>query len=372
MKIAFYAPLKPISHPNPSGDREIARSVHRYFLTQGGEVFILSEFRSRWFYRYPGRWWGWLRALVRAYRRAAVEKPDVFFTYHLYYKAPDPIGFLLAWWFRKPYFVFEGMYARKAARRMGRWTGFLLTHLALRYAKRIFSDKTDDYNFLVQWFPPEKVVYLPPSVDLERFRPDPQRSERMRERLGIAPEELVVVTIAMLRPDRKSEGVRFLLECLAELREEGLLFRWVHAGGGQCFEEIRALAREQLGHRAQMLGSIPQDEIADLLRAGNIFAFPGIDEGFGLVYVEAQAVGLPVVAFANGGVADAVEDNHTGFLTPLMDKEAYKNALRSLLRDPLLRQRFSQRGPLFVRGKFDAAQNYAVIWQSMRASQQST
>lgn len=367
MKIAFYAPLKPISHPTPSGDREIARSVYRYFQSRGAEVFVLSEFRTRWFFRSPSGWLRWLGALARAYRRAKAEKPDVFFTYHLYYKAPDPIAFVLAWWFGKPYFVFEGMYARKAARRPGRWSGYLLTRAALRYATRIFSDKTEDYRFLSEWFPEAKLVYLPPSVDLAKYLPDAGARERFRERYGIGPEEIVIATVAMLRPDRKSEGVKFLLDCLEELRGEGLLFRWVHAGGGACFEEVRSYARGGLGPRAQLLGSVEQGEVAELLRAADIFAFPGIDEGFGLVYVEAQAAGLPVVAFDNGGIPDAVEKDTSGFLTPLLDKEAHKKALRTLLRDPLTRKRMSERARAFSR-KFDAARNYGEIWSAMEAA----
>ncbi len=366
MKIAFYAPLKPISHPTPSGDREIARSVHRFFQNQNAEVFILSEFRSRWFYRSPLGWLRWLSALLRAYRRAKAENPDVYFTYHLYYKAPDPIAFLLAWWFRRPYFVFEGMYARKAARKPGRWIGYLLTRAALNYATKIFSDKTEDYKFLREWFPAEKIVYLPPSVDLSKFQPIAEARERFRERHGIATEEIVVATVAMLRPDRKSEGVRFLLDCLSALREEGFLFRWVHAGGGQCFEEIRSYARECLGQRAQFLGSIEQTEVADLLRSADIFAFPGIDEGFGLAFVEAQAAALPVVAFDNGGIPDAVDKDVSGFLTPLLDREAHKKALRILLKDPVVRKRMSDQARIFSR-KFDAEKNYAAIWEAMKA-----
>ncbi|MCO5142230.1 MAG: glycosyltransferase [Oligoflexia bacterium] len=365
MKIAFYAPLKPITHENPSGDREIGRSVHRYFSEQNANIFILSEFRTRWFYRSPVRWMRFFIAFARAFRRAKIEQPDVYFTYHLYYKAPDPIACILAWWFSKPYFVFEGMYARKAALRPGRWIGFLFTKFALSYATKIFSDKTDDYNYLKQWFSEDRVVYLPPSIDLRNFFSTPQRKKNGRQTLGIASEEIVICTVAMLRPDRKTEGVEFLLECLAELKDEGLLFRWVHMGAGQKEEYIRDKAFRLLGHRAQLLGSVDSSKVAEVMASSDIFAFPGIDEGFGLVYVEAQASALPVVAFLNGGIADAVNAGSSGFLTTFMDKEEYKSALRKLMQDPVLRLRMGAAGVDFVTKNFNSQLNYKKIWNAM-------
>lgn len=355
-----------MSHGIPSGDREIARSIFRYFSHQGAELFVLSEFRSRWFYRSPLRLAIWLRALSRAYRRAVREKPDLYFTYHLHYKAPDPIGLILAWWFHRPYIVFDAIFDDRSARRPGRWIGFWLTRLALRRAFRIFSDKPQHYEFLVNKYGSQKVVFLPPSIDLTKYQGKRELRESTRERLGISMEEIVIVTVAMLRPDKKSEGVKFLLDSLSDLRSEGFLFRWVHVGEGPKFQEIRQLSRTKLGARSQFLGSVEQDKISEILQAADIFAFPGIDESFGLAYVEAQAAGLPVVAFEDA--EESVERDGSALLTPFMDSLAYKNALRVLLKDPILRKRMADRARSFVREKFDAKKNYAQIWQAMEES----
>lgn len=365
MKIAFYAPLKPITHPIPSGDREIARSIFRYFASRSSELFVLSEFRTRWFYRSPLRWATWLRALYRAYRRARKERPDVYFTYHLYYKAPDPIGLILAWWFQRPYIIFDAIFDDRSAKRPGRWVGYWLTKLALRKAYRVFSENTQHYEFLAARYGKKKIVFLPPSVDLANFQQKREVRETTRERLGISPEEIVVVTVAMLRSENKNEGMKFLLQSLSELREEGFLFRWVHVGDGPSFDEIRQLSKLKLGARSQFLGAVEQNKIAEILQASDIFAFPGIHESFGLAFVEAQAAGLPVVAFENAGLPMAVEKDGSGFLTPALDPVAYKLALRSLLKDPILRKRMSDRARIFVREKFDAAKNYSIIWQAM-------
>lgn len=360
MKIAFYCPLKPISHPNPSGDREIARGLHTY-LAARSKIFVLSEFQSKFFYQELSEIFSWLAALVAAYRLAKKEKPDLFFTYHLYYKAPDPIGFLLAWWFGKPFYVFEGMFARDAARKWGSWIGYFFTKAALGYATKIFSDKSKDYSYLDVWFP-GKTLYLPPSVDVDFYQAKPGLRQRKREELGLG-EVLTIVTVAMLRPDRKSEGVEFLIRCLKRLADDGVDFRWLHVGGGECEDSVKRLSDSSIGKKGKFLGVLESAEVAAVLAAGDVFAFPGLDEGFGLVYVEAQAAGLPVVAFDNGGVPDAVSGEKSGFLTPVLDEEKYTAALKRLAQDPLLRAEMGKNAEAFAREKFDRARNYAQLWK---------
>ncbi len=364
VKIAFYCPLKPIAHPTPSGDREIARGLYQFFQSKGADVQVLSEFRSRLFYRSPFKIFLWIFSLIRAYFWVRREKPDVFFTYHTYYKAPDPIGFLLAWWFRKPYFIFEGMYARLAARRLGYWFGYFLNRSALRYATKIFCDKSEDFLFLQEWFPSEKLQYLPPSVDVELFTMAKKERSVTRERLGL--DGVVIVTIAMLRADRKTEGVKFLLRCLGRLRAEGLRFQWLHVGGGVCRQEVQKLCVQMLGKHGRLLGTQEAKDVRKILAAADVFAFPGLDEGFGLVYVEAQAAGLPVVAFKNGGIPDAVKEGVTAFLTPVLEEETYCSALRALVEEKRLREEMGHAAEIFVREKFQRQKNYETLWQQIR------
>jgi glycosyltransferase involved in cell wall biosynthesis len=336
--------MKPISHPNPSGDREIARGLHS-FIAGRAEVFVLSEFRARNFFLSPVGILRWLACLWRAYLLARKERPDLFFTYHTYYKAPDGIGFLLARWFGKPYVVFEGIYGRASARRGLYWIGYWLNRAALRQADKIFCDKSQDYHFMREWFP-GKTFYVPPSLDLSRFFRGPGN------------EIPVIATVAMLRPGRKTEGVKFLVNVLGRLAGEGLDFYWRHAGGGSGLEEVRALAGERLGDRADLMGEI--QTIPQFLAGADIFAFPGIDEAFGLAFAEAQAAGLPVVAFRGDGSADAVLDGQTGFLTPGLDEEAYAQALRRLIAEPALRKQMGDRAKEHS-SRFDREKNYSQL-----------
>jgi glycosyltransferase involved in cell wall biosynthesis len=95
--------------------------------------------------------------------------------------------------------------------------------------------------------------------------------------------------------------------------------------------------------------------------AGDIFAFPGIRESLGMVYLEAQSCGLPIVAFANGGIPEVVRDQETGFLVPLFAFEPYLQALETLLSDKGLRRKMGQAGERYVRQVHDLDQNYLQL-----------
>jgi glycosyltransferase involved in cell wall biosynthesis len=361
MKVAFYCPLKPISHPTPSGDREIARGLFEYFKKNNLQPFVLSEFRTKEFYLSPLGWLRWIKEFYLAYKIASREKPDCFFTYHLYYKAPDPISPLLAWWFDKPFFVFEGMYARRAARNLKYGIGYLFTKFALSRAQKIYSDKTADFEFLEKWFPQEKLQYIPPSLSLERFE---KREIGIRESLGISDSEIVISTVAMMRNDRKTDGIKFLMHALSKI---SIPYRWIMVGDGECRLELELLKTELNLKNGVFVGKKDSQEVANILTASDLFVFPGIDEGFGFVFVEAQASGLPVVAFDNGGIPDAVCNGQTGFLTPPLDEKVFLEKIHILLQDSAVRRKMGAAARKFVKEKFDRERNYEVIIKDLHS-----
>ena len=127
MRIAFYAPMKAPQHPVPSGDRRIARLFQAALAAAGHQVQLASSFRSRdgrgdahrqTRIRDVGR--RLAERLLRRYRRASAEhRPQLWFTYHLYHKAPDWLGPAVARGLGIPYVVAEASFAPKQA--TGRW-----------------------------------------------------------------------------------------------------------------------------------------------------------------------------------------------------------------------------------------------------------
>ena len=109
MRIFFYPPFKPLIHPNPSGDLVIATGLYDYFARQGHQVQLATSLRSRWIYWKP---WAWQRVLFeywRAVKGIAQFQPDLWFTYHTYYKAPDVVGPITCGRANLPYFIFQGI-----------------------------------------------------------------------------------------------------------------------------------------------------------------------------------------------------------------------------------------------------------------------
>ena len=107
-----------------------------------------------------------------------------------------------------------------------------------------------------------------------------------------------------------------------------------------------------------MIGRIPRREMGKFYSAGDIFAFPGIGESLGMVYLEAQACELPVVAFDNGGIPEVVQSGETGILTPFKDRQAYLQAAEGLLADPRRRAAMGAAAMDHVRRRHDLRQNY--------------
>jgi glycosyltransferase involved in cell wall biosynthesis len=171
----------------------------------------------------------------------------------------------------------------------------------------------------------------------------------------------VIISAAMFRPDVKTQGLAWVIRACGELYRRGKALYLVIAGDGQEKPRLQRLAEEQLPGRIRFVGKIPRNEMYRYYSAGDIFAFPGIRESLGMVYLEAQSCGLPVVAFANGGIPEVVRDQETGFLVPLFAFEPYLLALDALLSDRGLRRKMGQAAQKYVRMAHDLDHNYQQL-----------
>jgi glycosyltransferase involved in cell wall biosynthesis len=122
---------------------------------------------------------------------------------------------------------------------------------------------------------------------------------------------------------------------------------WI-IGDGKGRRGLEAQARH-LGWRVRFLGVVARDQLGEFYNAADIFAFPGLREPLGMVYLEAQACGLPVVAFRNGGVPDAVVEGGTGLLVEPMDCAGFTAALTRLIRQKRLRRSLGEAAIRHVR-----------------------
>lgn len=176
--------------------------------------------------------------------------------------------------------------------------------------------------------PPGKITRIYYGVDAEALLPSRSRSE-VRAELGLADDEPVLVCVGRLTPQKDHPT---LLAALAHLPERVTLL----VVGGDPFGDgaarLSALADQLgVGDRTRWLGI--RHDIPDLLVASDLFVLPSLWEGLGLVFLEAMAVKLPIVASNISAIPEVVEDGVSGWLVPPGDPEALAGALESALQD---------------------------------------
>jgi glycosyltransferase involved in cell wall biosynthesis len=328
MRIAFYAPLKPADHPTPSGDRRVARLFLDALQLAGHRPFVASRRRS-----YEGAGdrlrqsrlanlaRGDAERLLRLWHRQPGAAPELWFTYHLYYKAPDWLGPRISAALGIPYVVAEASSAPKRA--VGIWQiGQRAVEEALRRADAVIGLNPADRDCVLPLLrDARRWIALPPFLDARRYR--------VREaRPATAPPRLIAV--AMMRPGDKLASYRVLGAALAELLD--LEWSLDVAGDGEARAEVE-IALAPLGARVRYLGALDDCAIAAALAEADLFLWPALNEAFGMALLEAQASGLPVVAGASGGVAGIVASGETGLLVPPGNAAAFAAAARRLIRD---------------------------------------
>jgi glycosyltransferase involved in cell wall biosynthesis len=332
MRIAFTAPMKPLDHPLPSGDRTMGRLIVKGLEQAGHEVRIASRFRS---WRASGGV-DEQRAVERealaeadaVARRWEAEgyRPDLFLTYHLYHKAPDWIGPALADHFALPYAVIEASRAPK--RQRGEWEhGFAAADAALLRADMVAALHRADRECLAAVTPDTRLTVLAPFLDEHPFL-DAPRVPPVAE----APARLLAA--GMMREGAKMASYRLLAEALGKLDDQP--FSLTIAGDGPGRAEVEALFA---GHGARFTGALSPEEMPALYAAHDILVWPAIREAFGFVFLEAQAAGLAIVGGDTFGVPDVVANGVSGLLAPEGDVEAFAVALARLLATPALTAR---------------------------------
>ena len=333
MRIAFYAPLKPPDHPVPSGDRGMARLLLRALRRAGHEPFLASRLRSFDGTGLPARQARIAAAgertaarLIDRWRRQPEAAPELWFTYHLYYKAPDWLGPAVSAALGIPYLIAEASHAEKRAG--GAWAaGHRATVRAIRRADAVIGINSADRPGVMSLLAsPERWVALRPFLDARAYSAPP-RSAAATPRL---------IAVAMMRAGDKLASYRVLGAVLARLLDRPWSLEIV--GDGPARAEVAA-ALMPLWERVTYAGALDAPGVAARLGAADLFVWPAINEAFGLALLEAQASGLPVVAGNTGGVADIVESGVTGRLVPVGNADLFAGAVRELLENPVARLR---------------------------------
>ncbi|MGQ7842944.1 glycosyltransferase family 4 protein [Granulosicoccus sp. 3-233] len=332
-KIAFYAPLKPAGHPVPSGDRLMARQLIGLLEQAACEVDVASEQRA--FLR-DAHDQAALQALQQSCEREVQRltrqwqehgAPDAWFCYHPYYKSPDLIGPVLCQAFDVPYVTAEA--SLSARRNEGLWADMqerVREAIELAAVNLCFTRR--DRLGLQAAAPKARLADLQPFIDTQAFT---------TELNGHDPHHLVAV--AMMRGGDKLHSYQHLASALQSLLH--LPWQLSIVGDGPLQADVRQLFSAIPDTRIHWHGQLEPAAIAQLFARCGLYVWPGCGEAYGLAYLEAQAAGLPVVAYRTAGVPEVVCDRQGGVLTPPADATAYAAAIGRLLSDTALQQRMA-------------------------------
>jgi phosphatidyl-myo-inositol dimannoside synthase len=191
------------------------------------------------------------------------------------------------------------------------------------------------------------IVIVPPGVDTTRFRPlDAAEKHAARARFGIADDAVVVLGQSRLVPRK---GFDMVVRAAAQLAPMRPKLQVLIGGAGRDRERLEKLALE-LRAPVRFLGRVADDELANVFGLADVFAmvcrnrWGGLEqEGFGIVFSEAAAAGVPQVAGRSGGSHEAVIDGETGFVVDNpRDANAVSEAIARLVDDPALRARMGE------------------------------
>ncbi len=184
-------------------------------------------------------------------------------------------------------------------------------------------------------FPKERARVIPYGVNSSLFSPDPSRRSIWRQKLGIADDVPMLVSVGRMATKK---GYHVLFEELEELMNSKPDLHLVLAGAGDRLEELRSRARG-FSQRVHFPGAVYRDTLPDLYRAADAFVLPAVHDpkgnvdGLPNVILEAMASGLPVVATRISGIPLAIEDGIHGRLVPEQDAGSLIAAILDVLSD---------------------------------------
>jgi phosphatidyl-myo-inositol dimannoside synthase len=228
----------------------------------------------------------------------------------------------------------------------GHEVGWSMLPLARSVLRRIGED-SDVVTFVSRYtrgrfasaFGPQAALeHLPPGVDTERFRPDPVSRAELRTRYALG-QRPTVVCLSRLVP-RKGQDV--LIRALPSVRQRVDGAALVIAGGGPYLAALRQLAeRFGVSDHVTFTGGVPAADLPAYHAMADVFAMPcrtrgaGLDvEGLGIVFLEASATGVPVIAGSSGGAPETVRHNKTGMVVDGRSVNQVADAVIELLADP--------------------------------------
>lgn len=171
---------------------------------------------------------------------------------------------------------------------------------------------------------PDRFQFLPCAVDGQHFTPGPANPQ-LQEQYGLNGCQ-VLMTVARLHPGDIYKGVDITIQALPEILKTCPQVKYLVIGRGNDQPRLAQLARDLgVADRVVFAGFVPNEALVDHYRLGDVYVMPS-QEGFGIVYMEAMACGVPVISGLGDGSADPLQDGRLGWQVPHRDPQAVAQA----------------------------------------------
>jgi len=209
-----------------------------------------------------------------------------------------------------------------------------------RWSDVVIANSRSTEELVRDLVPSANLVCVHPGVDVDAYYCDPDEISRFRRQWEWPADTIIVTTIARMEP-RKNQSV--VIRAIADLRKQGFPLAYVCGGDGEEKQNLVDLAHLlNLEAWVKFPGRISEEEKVVTLNASDIYAMPSIHagemiEGFGIVFLEAGAAGIPSIAGNVGGQPEAVLDGKTGLIVDGKDVCQVADAIRSLASNAELR-----------------------------------
>jgi len=324
--------------PDRQGDWE--RFDTQSLAEQGLKTIRCAPDGLHWFLRKRRERVGWARYLARLCRQEQVG------VIHCATALPDGLtGLFIQRTLGLPYVLYT--FGLEITRHQDEsWAGERML-LGLKEASRVVTISEFTKQQVVKLgIPSERVPLVPPAVETDTFYPDPDAGLAVRQRYGLVGKK-VLLTVGRLVARKGHDKV---IEALPAILRQVSDVTYLVTSDGPERERLEELV-QGLGLERHVIfaGSVPQSELLSYYNAADVFIMAsrqiGSDvEGFGIVFLEANACGVPVIGGRSGGVVDAVSDGESGFLVDPNDPADIAQQAVTLLQDTELARQLGKQG----------------------------
>lgn len=299
-------------------------------------------------------WPRWFILFLSMKKIVQQENIEMIYLHHVL-----PVGYV-AWLMKKiygmPYLIFShGTDIVRATE--NRWKRFWLEYIIKHSEQVITNSKSLNSRMLesVSGVAKDKTTVLYPCPE-DKFKQTPNKTkiEELKDRLGISGKK-VILTVSRLI---KGKGLEYLTKILSNILQNRSHLVWVIVGEGPLKDQIQKLIHKyNLQNLVRFIGEVEHNKLPIYYHMSDLFVllphpYQGKEEGLGLVFLEAAAAGLPVVAGDSGGVKEAVVDGETGYVVDTFQDSAVKEAIIKLIKNDELAKQMGLAAKDRIKSKF--------------------